>query len=222
MSVTGDHMAAIKAAMLKTAKNADRKPEEIKLIAVSKRQSENRIKEALDEGHRVFGENRVQEAYSHWQDIRENYPDLELHLIGSLQTNKARQAVALFDFIHTIDSARLAEALSKEMQKQGRYPKCLIQVNTGEEEQKSGASPGELPELLAYCKSDCNLDISGLMCIPPFSDPPSMHFALLNKLAEENGIQELSMGMSSDYEKAIELGSTMIRVGTAFFGNRES
>ncbi len=197
-----------------------RKAKEINLIAVSKKQPLEKVETALRAGHRIFGENRIQDARNRWEKLKQDYPDTELHFIGPLQTNKVREAVALFDFIHTVDRPKLAAALKEETQKQNRHPACLIQVNTGEEKQKHGVSPEDLPGLLNYCCKACRLDIKGLMCIPPLEDPPSMHFALLAKLAARHGLEELSMGMSNDYDKAIALGATYIRVGTALFGNR--
>ena len=191
-----------------------------KLIAVSKKQPEKRIQEALDCGHRLFGENRVQEAYEHWENKKSVYPDLELHLIGPLQTNKVKEAVALFDVIQTVDREKLAKKLSSEMQAQERQLSCLIQVNTGEEEQKSGILPKHLPDFAQFCRQDCALNVTGLMCIPPFDEPPALHFALLKKLARENNLNELSMGMTNDYHKALNLKTTYIRVGSGFFGAR--
>lgn len=192
-----------------------------KLIAVSKRQPEERLEEALKSGQRIFGENRVQEAYEHWEERKQTYPDLELHLIGPLQTNKVKEAVALFDVIQVVDREKLAQALSREMKKQNRRLPCLIQVNTGEEEQKSGILPADVKAFVAFCKNECDLNIQGLMCIPPIDEPPALHFALLKKLAQENDLKELSMGMSGDYMPALKLGASMIRVGTIFFGERE-
>ena len=190
-----------------------------RLVAVSKNQSAEKITAALEYGHRVFGENKVQEALSHWRDLRTKYPDLELHLIGPLQTNKAKDAVALFDYIQTLDRESLCDALSKEQQKQGLSRRYLIQVNTGNEPQKAGVSANNLPGLLKYAR-DKNLEIVGLMCIPPFEEEPSSHFRMLKDLAQQNNLKELSMGMSGDFETAIEQGATYIRVGTALFGDR--
>lgn len=195
-------------------------PEKTQLVAVSKKQPQERITQALEAGQRVFGENRVQEAGEHWRDLRVKHQDLELHLIGPLQTNKVPDALALFDVIQTIDRPKLVNALAAEIQKTGKNIECFIQVNTGEEEQKSGVVPGDLSELLGYCR-DKKLNVTGLMCIPPSEEPPALHFALLKKLAEENNLTNLSMGMSADYEKAIALGATHIRLGTAVFGQRE-
>ncbi|HQX26944.1 MAG TPA: YggS family pyridoxal phosphate-dependent enzyme [Alphaproteobacteria bacterium] len=189
------------------------------VIAVSKQQPQEKIDEALAAGHRVYGENRVQEAQAHWNGAHEKFPDLELHLIGSLQTNKAKDAVALFDVIQTVDREKLAKALAAEMKKQNKFPACYIEVNTGEEEQKGGVAPAALPDLLKSCK-ECGLTITGLMCIPPIEDPPALHFALLKKLADEHGLKNISMGMSMDFEKALALGATHVRVGEAIFGTR--
>ncbi len=190
------------------------------LIAVSKQQPREKIDEALAAGWRIFGENRVQEAQAHWDGAREKFPDLELHLIGSLQTNKAKDAVALFDVIQTVDREKLAKALAAEMKKQNKFPACYIEVNTGEEEQKGGVAPAGLPALLKFCREECGIGITGLMCIPPIEEPPALHFALLKKLADENGLKNISMGMSMDFEKALALGATHIRVGEAIFGTR--
>lgn len=197
-------------------------PNAVTLVAVSKVQPDARIQEALDCGHRVFGENRVQEAYEHWENRKAQYPDLTLHLIGPLQSNKAKEAVALFDVIETVDRPKIAKVLAGEMQKQGRKIPCFIQINTGEEEQKSGILPEELPEFLTYCVEDCGLDIQGLMCIPPVDEAPALHFALLAKMAKEHNLPKLSMGMSADYENAIQLGATHIRIGTGVFGERQA
>lgn len=190
------------------------------IVAVSKQQPEQKINEALHAGHRHFGENRVQEARRHWEDVKPRYDDLTLHLIGPLQSNKVREAVALFDVIHTLDRASLAEALLHEMRKQATYPRCLIQVNTGEEPQKSGVAPDRLAELLAHCRA-IGLTIDGLMCIPPENANPAPHFALLRELAADYGLNTLSMGMSGDYETAARFGASYVRIGTALFGPRQ-
>lgn len=205
-----------------TARETGREASDITLVAVSKRQSEARLDAALAAGHRVFGENRVQEAQAHWADRRDQVPDLELRLIGPLQTNKAADAVALFDVIETLDREKLAKALRKAMDESGRTPRLYVQVNTGEEAQKAGIAPADLPDFLARMRSDYGFQIEGLMCIPPVEEPAGLHFALLAKLARENDVPRLSMGMSSDYETATRLGATSVRVGTAFFGERES
>lgn len=200
-------------------KACDRDSASVHLVAVSKKQPAERLEEALAAGQRLFGENRVQEAQSHWADRKRDYPDLQLHLIGPLQTNKVKEAVALFDVIETLDRPKLVLALAQEMKRQGRKLPCFIQVNTGAEDQKSGVSLDELPALLGLAKAE-GLDVCGLMCIPPVQDPPALHFALLKKLADQNGLKDLSMGMSGDFEKAILLGATYIRVGTGVFGAR--
>lgn len=197
----------------------------VRLVAVSKKQPPERVAAALATGHRLFGENRVQEAQERWTevrgtDVRAEYPDLILHLIGPLQTNKVRDAVALFDVIETVDRPKLARALATEMARAGRRRDCLIQVNTGEEEQKAGVPPEGLAELLSLCRDELGLPIRGLMCIPPVDEPPALHFALLAQLAERHGLEELSMGMSGDFETAIRHGATLVRVGTALFGER--
>ena len=203
------------------AREYKRDPQDVHLMAVSKVQPDERIEEALAAGQRVFGENRVQEALSRWEKRKKEYQDLELHLIGPLQTNKVKEALSLFDVIHTLDREKLAVTLSKELQslEKNNYP-LLIQVNTGEEEQKSGILPAELADFIHFCRSEQNLHIKGLMCIPPVDEPPALHFAFLRKLAITHGLKELSMGMSADYQKAIPLGATYIRVGTSFFGQR--
>ena len=200
------------------AERADRP----RLVAVSKRQPDDRINAALDAGHRVFGENRVQEAQQRWSERRATHDDLRLHLIGALQTNKAAEAVALFDVIEVIDRPKLARALAAEMQKANRQLDCYIQVNTGEEAQKSGVMPDDLDTLLDICRGECRLRITGLMCIPPVEEEPAMHFALLRSMAERHGLAELSMGMSGDFEDAIALGATSVRVGSAIFGARDT
>lgn len=202
------------------AKAFARKSQDIHLVAVSKVQPEEKIEAALAAGHRLYGENRVQEAQTRWAHRRASYPDLVLHLIGPLQTNKVPEAVALFDVIETLDREKLARALGKEMQKQSRVLPCFIQVNTGGEEQKAGIEPQNLPDFLTFCRVECGLEVAGLMCIPPADDPPALHFAFLKKLAAENGLAHLSMGMSADFEKAIPLGATYVRVGTGIFGER--
>lgn len=191
----------------------------VRLVAVTKTQSEGNLRAALACGQRLFGENKVQEAYDHWTGLKKENPDIELHLIGPLQTNKAADAVALFDCIETLDREKLADALAAAMKKQGRDVPCFIQVNTGEEAQKSGIMPSALSEFHAYCRA-IGVRVTGLMCIPPVSDPPALHFALLKKLGMREGLTNLSMGMSADYERAIALGATHVRLGTALFGER--
>lgn len=190
------------------------------IIAVSKQQPLTRIEEALAAGQKHFGENRVQEAEARWKERRDQHSELCLHLIGPLQSNKAAEAVALFDVIHTIDRAKIADTIKAECDRQNRQVKCLVQVNTGEEEQKSGVSVKALPELLTHCQT-IGLTISGLMCIPPAGINPAPHFALLGELAKNYALPELSMGMSGDYLTAARLGATYVRIGTALFGERE-
>jgi len=203
------------------ADEVGRDPAEVNLVAVSKVQPDERIDAALEAGQRVFGENRVQEAAQRWaNERRAAYEDLELHLIGPLQTNKVKAAVALFDVIQTLDREKLARALAKEMDKQGRPLPCFIQVNTGEEEQKAGITPADLAAFYDFCYGECGLNIVGLMCIPPLDEPAGLHFALLKKLADSLGLPQLSMGMSSDYEQAVRLGATYVRVGSGVFGER--
>ena len=205
-----------------TVARSDNEGAEPTLVAVSKRQPDDRIEAALVAGHRVFGENRVQEAQQRWASRRGLYPDLRLHLIGPLQTNKAADAVALFDVIEVVDRPKLARNLSTEMVRQGRHLPCYVQVNTGEEDQKSGIWPEEADDFIVFCRDKCGLDIGGLMCIPPVHEEPAMHFALLRTIAERNGLPGLSMGMSGDYEEAVRFGATSVRVGSAIFGPRNS
>ena len=190
-----------------------------RLIAVSKLQPLGRIKTALDAGHRLFGENRVQEAAGKWPALRERYPDIKLHLIGPLQTNKARQAIKLFDAIESLDRPKLAHTLARLQGELGTCPPLYVQVNTGEEPQKAGVMPMDADGFIAECRR-LDLPVVGLMCIPPFDEEPSLHFALLAKIAARNGLSELSMGMSGDFERAIAQGATCVRVGSAVFGGR--
>lgn len=190
-------------------------------MAVAKRQPMDRIRNLLNAGHRIFGENRVQEAQTKWPDLREEYPDIELHLVGPLQTNKVPEAVALFDVIQSVDRTKLAAKLGEEMTKTGKSVRLMVQVNTGEEAQKSGIAPSSLGELISYCHETAPLKVEGLMCLPPLVDEPTMHFALLAKLAREHGLPALSMGMSADFEQAVHFGATHVRVGTALFGPRD-
>ena len=217
-----DNLQTIQNQIAKVAQEYGRDAKSVNLVAVSKKQPDERLQEALDAGHRLFGENRVQEAQAHWAHRRDEYPDLKLHLIGPLQTNKAKEAVALFDVIETLDREKLGRVLAKEMEKQGRGLPCFIQVNTGEEEQKAGITPAEVSDFYNFATQECGLTIQGLMCIPPAQDPPALHFALLQKYAKEIGVSDLSMGMSGDFEKAIPLGATYVRVGTGVFGARDS
>jgi pyridoxal phosphate enzyme (YggS family) len=215
-----ERLQEVRAGIVRAARDNGRDPAGVTLIAVSKTFPVEAIEPVLAAGQRVFGENYVQEAKAKWPALRERYPDVELHLIGPLQSNKAKEAVALFDAIHTLDRPSLAEALAKEIKKAGRSPRLLIQVNTGEEPQKGGVAPGEVDDFLVACRGRWGLQVDGLMCIPPAEDPPSPHFALLHALARRNGLSLLSMGMSADYEAAIQLGATHVRVGSAIFGGR--
>ena len=199
---------------------AGRKSGDVRLIAVSKTIPPEGIEPLILAGQRVFGENRVQEAKAKFPALRERHGPLELHLIGPLQTNKVKDAVAIFDAIHSLDRPKLARALAEEMSRQGRRLELFIQVNTGEEEQKAGIVPGELDAFMALCRDELGLAIAGLMCIPPVDEEPALHFALLAKLAARHGLERLSMGMSADYETAVRLGATDVRIGTALFGAR--
>ncbi|KHA50728.1 YggS family pyridoxal phosphate-dependent enzyme [Sulfitobacter geojensis] len=191
----------------------------VSLIAVSKVQPNARVEAVLTEGHRCFGENKVQEAAGKWPDFRERFGKVDLHLIGPLQTNKARQAIELFDAIHSVDRPKLAKTLARLAQEVGRCPELFVQVNTGEEDQKAGIMPADADSFIAECLA-MDLPVKGLMCIPPVNEEPSLHFALLAKIAARNGVAGLSMGMSSDFERAIALGATHVRVGSAIFGER--
>ena len=199
------------------ARAAGRDPAAIALTAVSKTQPDDRIAAVLAAGQRVFGENRVQEAQSHWNARREG---VELRLIGPLQTNKAREALAFFDVIETLDRPKLAQTLAREAARAGRCPRLYVEINTGEEPQKAGVIPGEADAFIARCRDEFGLTLEGLMCIPPADEPPGPHFALTAKLAARNGLGKLSMGMSADFETAIRFGATSVRVGTALFGER--
>ncbi|MBL0403545.1 YggS family pyridoxal phosphate-dependent enzyme [Microvirga aerilata] len=210
----------VRESIARAASDYDRDPSGITLVAVSKTFPAEAIEPVLAAGQRVFGENYVQEAKAKWLSLRERYEGVELHMIGPLQSNKAREAVELFDVIHTLDRPSLAEALAKEIARQGRTPRLLVQVNTGEEPQKGGVIPTEVDAFLEACRSKHGLTIEGLMCIPPAEDPPSPHFALLNTVAKRHGLKVLSMGMSADFDAAIQLGATHVRVGSAIFGSR--
>jgi pyridoxal phosphate enzyme (YggS family) len=220
MSSGADRLAEVTGRIAEAARASGRSPADVTLVAVSKTHGADRVGELLEVGHRVFGENRVQEAEGKFPDLKAAWPDLELHLIGPLQTNKARDAVALFDVIQSVDRDRLAAALAKEMERLGRRPACYIQVNTGEEPQKAGILPKDVDAFVALCRDQYKLPIVGLMCIPPVDEEPALHFALLAKMAARNGLAKLSMGMSADYETAVRLGATHVRVGSALFGSR--
>lgn len=214
------NLAAI-AARIATARRTSFHPDRpVSLVAVSKTHGPDKVEALLRAGQTVFGENRVQEAQGKFPALKAAWPALELHLIGPLQTNKAKEAVALFDVIQSVDRPKLAKILAEEMAKQGRTLPCFVQVNTGEEEQKAGVAPGDVDAFVAECRA-LGLNVVGLMCIPPADEEPSPHFALLAKIAQRNGLSQLSMGMSGDFETAIRLGVTHVRVGTALFGERQ-
>lgn len=213
-------LASVMARIAAAARAAGRDPASVNLVAVTKTFGAEHITPVLDAGHRLFGENRVQEAKAKWPALRERYGDIELHLIGPLQSNKAKEAVALFDAIHTIDRPKIAHAVAQEMAKQGRRLQLFIEVNTGEEPQKAGVMPKEAAALLQMCREELGLDIAGLMCIPPQDEEAAVHFAFLAKLARELGLAHLSMGMSADFETAIAFGATYVRVGSQIFGAR--
>jgi PLP dependent protein len=202
------------------AQAADRDPADVRLVAVTKTVPAPAIEEAIGAGQRLFGENRVQEARAKWPALKGRHPNLELHLIGPLQTNKVRDAVALFDVIETVDRPKLARALAEEMRRAGKSPRLFVQVNTGEEPQKAGVLPPETDAFVALCRDTFGLSIDGLMCIPPLDEEPAVHFALLAEIAERLGLKELSMGMSGDFARAIQFGATYVRIGTAIFGAR--
>jgi PLP dependent protein len=210
----------IKLKIEKAEKSAHRAIGSTQLIAVSKVQPNGRVLNILECGHQIFGENKVQEAQDKWPAFRENFSNIKVHLIGPLQRNKVRQAVKLFDAIHTLDSLKLAQKLSNEIQAQGIAPEMFIQINTGQEEQKSGVIPSEADQFISNCIS-LDLPIKGLMVIPPINEEPSLHFGLLKKIAHRNGLTGLSMGMSSDFESAVAMGATHVRVGSAIFGERD-
>lgn len=219
MESAASRLETVQANIARMCKPARREPEDVTLIAVSKTHPADAIEPLLVAGHRVFGENRVQEAQSKWPALREEYPDTELHLIGQLQSNKAEEAVELFDVIHSLDRPSLLTALAKAMDKAGRRIPCFVQVNIGDEEQKGGCRIAELPAFIAKVR-DADIPLAGLMCIPPADTEPAPFFAFLAKLAHDNGGGGLSMGMSGDYEIAVQLGATHVRVGTALFGAR--
>jgi len=214
-------LAEIRQRIAAAADAAGRDPAEVTLVAVSKVQPADRIEAVLAAGHRIFGENRVQEAQGRWPALKERCPDVRLHLIGPLQTNKVRVAVELFDVIETVDRPKLARKLAATFAETGRPLPCYIQVNTGEEPQKAGVLPADADAFIAECRNVHGLPVQGLMCIPPVDEEPALHFALLKKIAERNGLKGLSMGMSDDFETAIALGATIVRVGSALFGPRD-
>jgi pyridoxal phosphate enzyme (YggS family) len=214
------NLAAVRARILEAAAEAGRDPAAVTLIAVGKAQPLERLEAALEAGQRVFGENYVQEAQGRWPALRARYPEVELHLIGALQTNKAKDAVALFDVIQTVDRPRLAAALEKEMTKQGKRLRCFVQVNTGKEPQKAGIMPEETEAFVRLCRESHGLDVRGLMAIPPADEDIALHTAFLVKLAERSGLEQVSIGMSDDYADAVRFGATHVRVGSAIFGAR--
>lgn len=213
-------LAVVRRRIAAAAEAAGRDPEAVALIAVSKQQAADRVVAALEAGHRLYGENRVQEAAAKWPALRDRFPDVRVHLVGALQTNKARDAVTLFDAIHSVDRDRLARALADAMDREGRRPDCFVQVNIGEEPQKSGVAPADTDALVRACRETYGLPVAGLMAIPPADRDAAPYFALLAEIAARNGLAGLSMGMSGDYETAIRFGSTHVRVGTAIFGAR--
>jgi pyridoxal phosphate enzyme (YggS family) len=216
-----DNISSIKDNIEKTSNKFHRNADEIHLVAVSKTIQKEEIIQAINAGCRVFGENKVLESKDKWPELKKNYPDIKLHLIGHLQSNKAKEAVALFDVIETLDSAKLAEVLKKEMDRQRKYPEIFVQINIGEEPQKSGIIPLNATNFIQSMIKDYNLPISGVMGIAPLGKDPSLYFALLTKIARENNLKNISMGMSADFEKAIALGANFIRLGSAIFGNRK-
>ena len=220
MNLVSQNLTNIRQSIADTAKNCERAFDSIELIAVSKTFSVEEITPALEAGQRVFGENRVQETQSKWPILRNEFSDIELHLIGPLQSNKTREAVALFDVIHTVDREKIAATLSKEIAHQQKSIKLFVQVNTGLEPQKAGISPKQTVEFVNRCRKVHNLDIYGLMCIPPFDENPGPNFALLAELGKTAGVEKLSMGMSADFETAIQFGASHVRVGSAVFGDR--
>jgi pyridoxal phosphate enzyme (YggS family) len=219
-SEVAGRLRLVRQEMALAAEAADRDPASVRLVAVTKTVPADAIEEAIGAGQRLFGENRVQEARGKWPALKERHPDLELHLIGPLQTNKVRDAVGLFDVIETVDRPKLARALAEEMARAEKSPRLFVQVNTGEESQKAGVLPVETDAFVARCRETFGLSIEGLMCIPPLDEEPAMHFALLAKIAERLRIKELSMGMSGDFARAIQFGATYVRIGTAIFGAR--
>jgi pyridoxal phosphate enzyme (YggS family) len=215
-----ERLAGVKAQIAAAAKEAGRDVASVELIAVAKTFAAPQILPILEAGHRLFGENRVQEAKAKWPELKAQYPDIRLHLIGPLQSNKTKEAVELFDAMHTIDRPKIARAVAEEMRRQGKRLELFIQVNTGEEPQKAGVGPRELPALVSLCRDELKLEVAGLMCIPPVDEEPAIHFAFLAKLAAAHGLAGLSMGMSDDFATAVAFGATHVRVGSAIFGGR--
>jgi pyridoxal phosphate enzyme (YggS family) len=217
-----DRLGLVRAEISNACRDAGRAPDSVALVAISKTFGAEAIVPAIDAGQRVFGENRVQEAKAKWPELRERYAGIQLHLVGPLQSNKAREAVALFDFIHTVDRSKIAGALGEEIAKQGRRPRLLVEINTGAEPQKAGVLPENADAFISECREKHGLLIEGLMCIPPLDEAAAPHFALTEKIAKRNGLPLLSMGMSADFASAIQFGATHVRVGTAIFGERGS
>src|SRR5579871_6263754 len=213
-------LSAVEAAIVKACKEARRDRASVTLVAVSKTFDAPAIEPVIKAGQGVFGENRVQEAKAKWPGLMSAYPGLSVHLIGPLQSNKTKEAVALFDAIHSVDRPSLCEALAREFRSQPRRPQLFVQLNTGEEPQKAGVAPADADGFIASCREKYGLEISGLMCIPPLNDPPAPHFALTAKIAARNGLKNLSMGMSADFATAIQMGATHVRIGSAIFGHR--
>jgi len=216
-----DRWSAVKAAIARSAKDCGRDPASVRLVCVTKTFSDVEIAPLLEAGERVFGENRVQEARSKWPQLRARFPDVELHLIGPLQSNKVKEAIETFDVIESVDREKIAQAIAAEMARQNKRPRLLVQVNTGEEAQKAGVAPKDADAFIATCREGYGLAIEGVMCVPPAGEQASPHFALLADIAARNGLCTLSMGMSSDYEQAIQLGATHVRVGSAIMGARD-
>ena len=214
-------LAQVKGEIAAACRNAKRDPDSVSLVAVTKTFAADAVEEAIAAGQKVFGENRVQESKAKWPALKEKYPDVALHLIGPLQSNKAKEAVGLFDAIHSVDRPSICEALAKEIGKLGRSPLLFVEINTGAEPQKAGVLPEQADAFLKACRDSYGLTISGLMCIPPLSEAPAPHFALTAKIAERNGLTLLSMGMSADFATAIEFGATHVRIGSAIFGARQ-
>lgn len=220
MTISQTNYQAVIENIKKSALETGRNPKEINLVVVSKTFKRQALEPILKLGHRTFGENKVQEAEQKWLELKKDYPEVKLHLIGTLQTNKAALAISLFDVIETLDRPKLAVKLADELKKTNKEIALMIQVNTGEEQQKAGVLPQEADDFIQYCIQELKLPVKGLMCIPPFEDEPSLHFALLNKIAQRNGLKALSMGMSGDYQTAVKLGATEVRIGSAILGGR--
>jgi pyridoxal phosphate enzyme (YggS family) len=221
VSDVAEQLAGVRAEIAVACREAGRDASTVTLIAVSKTFPAEAVAPVIAAGQRVFGENRVQEAKAKWPALREAHPGIELHLIGPLQSNKAKEAVALFDAIHAVDRPSIAEALAKEIARQGRHPLLFVEINTGEEPQKAGVLPQDADNFIKACREDYGLTVTGLMCIPPFEEAPAPHFALTARIAARNGLKSLSMGMSADFTTAIAFGATHVRVGSAIFGERQ-